>query len=341
MDDDFNTAAAVGHLYESFVLANKLLDEPKAARQGRAAADAGPAARDLRRLPARRWACSSARRRRSWPRRARQCARRGIDAAAVEARIAERAAARAAKDFARADEIRKALRDQGIELMDATAGTSWRVVVNGPRHARHSGHGGVGHRPAGAGGRCRPGSRAVPTIRGRTSEGPAAVVDALAQLLADLEEGEPLGLTCTASPVRGLRPWYSRYVADGEAAEATDLDAFALLERVDHAVEHLPDQQLGAAARQLRPFGDEVDEIGLGHLETGTTVPEAPRKAKFTVGYAAARPGSSTAPRGPAGCAGRTPRAGCGLVRALAEDGRAAQVGAERGGDVDLPSARW
>ena len=31
MDDDFNTAAAVGHLYESFVLANKLLDEPKAA----------------------------------------------------------------------------------------------------------------------------------------------------------------------------------------------------------------------------------------------------------------------------------------------------------------------
>ena len=31
MDDDFNTAAAVGQLYEAFVLANKLLDEPKAA----------------------------------------------------------------------------------------------------------------------------------------------------------------------------------------------------------------------------------------------------------------------------------------------------------------------
>src|SRR4029077_287389 len=31
LDDDFNTAAAVGHLYESFVLANKLLDDPKAA----------------------------------------------------------------------------------------------------------------------------------------------------------------------------------------------------------------------------------------------------------------------------------------------------------------------
>ena len=30
MDDDFNTAAAIGHLSDSFALANKLLDEPKA-----------------------------------------------------------------------------------------------------------------------------------------------------------------------------------------------------------------------------------------------------------------------------------------------------------------------
>src|SRR4029077_8869090 len=31
MDDDFNAAAAIGQLYEAFVLANKLLDDPKAA----------------------------------------------------------------------------------------------------------------------------------------------------------------------------------------------------------------------------------------------------------------------------------------------------------------------
>ena len=30
MDDDFNSAAAIGHLYDAFVLANKLLDDPKA-----------------------------------------------------------------------------------------------------------------------------------------------------------------------------------------------------------------------------------------------------------------------------------------------------------------------
>ena len=49
-------------------------------------------------------------------------------AADVEARIAERAEARAAKDFVRADEIRNALKAGGIELMDGAAGTAWRVV---------------------------------------------------------------------------------------------------------------------------------------------------------------------------------------------------------------------
>jgi cysteinyl-tRNA synthetase len=60
--------------------------------------------------------------------RARLCARRRIDAAAVEGRIQERAAARAAKDFARADQIRRDLQTSGVELMDTPAGTTWRVV---------------------------------------------------------------------------------------------------------------------------------------------------------------------------------------------------------------------
>jgi cysteinyl-tRNA synthetase len=61
--------------------------------------------------------------------RSRLCARRRIDATAVEARIAEpAAAARAAKDFARADELRQALPATGVEVMDTAAGTTWRVV---------------------------------------------------------------------------------------------------------------------------------------------------------------------------------------------------------------------
>ena len=40
----------------------------------------------------------------------------------------ERAEARKAKDFARADEIRAELKAGGVELMDTPAGTTWRVA---------------------------------------------------------------------------------------------------------------------------------------------------------------------------------------------------------------------
>jgi len=128
MDDDFNTAAAVGHLYDAFVLANKLLDDAKAAPKDVRRRTLARLRRDLkacgetlgifRREPA---AFLTAY-------RSRLCVRRGIDAAAVETRLTERTAARAAKDFTRADEIRKALQATGVELMDTPAGTTWRVV---------------------------------------------------------------------------------------------------------------------------------------------------------------------------------------------------------------------
>jgi cysteinyl-tRNA synthetase len=128
MDDDFNTAAAIGHLSDAFLLANKLLDEP------------GAAAKDVRRRTLARLrhdlaVCGATLGIFQRPPaafldayRLRLCARRGIDPAAVEGRIAERTAARKAKDFARSDEIRASLRGQGVELMDTPAGTTWRVT---------------------------------------------------------------------------------------------------------------------------------------------------------------------------------------------------------------------
>ena len=49
-----------------------------------------------------------------------------VSAETVEQLIAERIAAKAKKDYARADEIREQLSSQGVVLEDGADGTSWR-----------------------------------------------------------------------------------------------------------------------------------------------------------------------------------------------------------------------
>ncbi|MBV9947825.1 MAG: cysteine--tRNA ligase [Myxococcales bacterium] len=63
--------------------------------------------------------------------RARRLRLRGLDAADIERQVSERAAARSAKDFARADAIRVALLERGVELQDVPGGgaTKWTVTI--------------------------------------------------------------------------------------------------------------------------------------------------------------------------------------------------------------------
>ena len=53
----------------------------------------------------------------------------GFDEAAIQAQIAARAAAKAAKNFAEADRIRKELLEQGIVLKDSPTGTTWEAAA--------------------------------------------------------------------------------------------------------------------------------------------------------------------------------------------------------------------
>ena len=60
-----------------------------------------------------------------------QAGAEGVGAAAIEAQIAARAEAKAAKNWAEADRIRKELLDQGIVLKDSAAGTTWEAAAKG------------------------------------------------------------------------------------------------------------------------------------------------------------------------------------------------------------------
>ena len=50
-----------------------------------------------------------------------------LSRAAIDAQVRDRDAARASKDFARADAIRKELAATNVELLDGESGTTWRV----------------------------------------------------------------------------------------------------------------------------------------------------------------------------------------------------------------------
>ena len=50
------------------------------------------------------------------------------DAARIDGLVAARVTARASKDWAEADRIRKALAEEGVEIMDGAGGSTWRRI---------------------------------------------------------------------------------------------------------------------------------------------------------------------------------------------------------------------
>jgi len=120
MDDDLNTARAIGVVFETVRAINKLLDEgqPDAVAPLRAAVREmagvlGVGGEDPRVVLERV--------------RQAHLAESALDVAEIEAQIAARNAARKARDFKQADAIRAALKAQGIALEDTAQGTVWKA----------------------------------------------------------------------------------------------------------------------------------------------------------------------------------------------------------------------
>lgn len=110
--DDLNTPLALTYLHEITNALNKTETENEQARlKGRLLAAAG--------LLGLLWQNPE-----SWFKSG--IANGGLDAASIEAKIAERVAAKKNKDYALADKIRNELKEQGIILEDTPSGTTWK-----------------------------------------------------------------------------------------------------------------------------------------------------------------------------------------------------------------------
>ena len=125
--DDFNTPVAMAAMGEAAKLANKLLDEGKGVDKQVRRRTLARLARDLRQAGEALGILGRSPTEALHDRRDRLVRRKGVDAVAVARCIEERAAARAGKDFARADDLRRQLTELGVELLDTPGGTDWRV----------------------------------------------------------------------------------------------------------------------------------------------------------------------------------------------------------------------
>ena len=127
MDDDFNTALAIGHLFEGVRTMNRLMATKKFRKKADLVASVRALYQTFLKLGEVLGMFGSEPQQWLEQQNLAGLVDLGITATQVEGWIAERLQARQDKDFARSDEIRDELVEKGILLLDSAAGTTWKI----------------------------------------------------------------------------------------------------------------------------------------------------------------------------------------------------------------------
>jgi cysteinyl-tRNA synthetase len=126
MDDDFNTALAIAHIFDLIRSLNKVLAE-KNTESASLTAMFEQVKYELSIIAGVLGVLDSP----PLDYLARLKTRKGselkLDVEEIEKLVAERAVARKDRDFSRSDEIRRQLLEIGIELLDSSSGTEWKI----------------------------------------------------------------------------------------------------------------------------------------------------------------------------------------------------------------------
>ena len=132
LDDDFNTAAALGHAFELARAVNRMSNHKKANR--RAGPIAAIALEAFAQLPITLNLLTLSTQAFHDEIKAKRLPKLGMTVEQVENLLQERTDARANKDWARADAIRNELEEASIAVMDRPAGSEWRVRLHHRSH---------------------------------------------------------------------------------------------------------------------------------------------------------------------------------------------------------------
>jgi cysteinyl-tRNA synthetase len=128
LDDDFNTPAVLGALSAPFSQLNELCERPgKGTTRAESQRKAALLRAEILDATAPLGLCQRDPEDYLLERHTRAAAQRGLDVARVEALVAARERARAARDFPQADALRKELLELGVEIRDRAGGTSWKL----------------------------------------------------------------------------------------------------------------------------------------------------------------------------------------------------------------------